>query len=264
MQKKIFYFSGNEKKTNITILLENLFYQKKLEKQQPLFVESEKDFFLTSTARTKKKGKSYRLFDLNPDLEVMSIPLDKLKALAAGKKQGELAGIDDQFTDVYLSGDCSAESIPMISVCDYLVLLVRNDIYATGYLYNIMKLFKKYSLAKKIVIIISDVKRIEEAGAIFLSYVNELKKMLPEGGDLVFGGYFSLDIKRLVYSAQRREPLVKTFPGCTMHGTIKYIDRMISGLETYFHDLPPLIAIASALNKVPDAAEAGNGASPGS
>jgi hypothetical protein len=245
MGKKVYFVSGNEHKSLVSVFLENLLYQQKQDNGSPLFIEPGNDFFTNGENKKKMKGRGLRAFDYYPDLDITSIPLEKAKGLPAEGEKREIKLAEEKFTDIFIYGEIKPPAIPIVALADYILLVLKKNVYSTGFVYSLLKLLKENGIQKKILIIFSAVSYLEEAAAQFNLLRDELQGMLGERPDLQFGGFFPIDSKYLAHAAQKHQPCVKVFPQSSFHGVIKYITRTLNGLETYVHDLPFLYGLAT-------------------
>ena len=86
-------------------------------------------------------------------------------------------------------------------------------------------------ISKKVNIIITEEKYIEDAAAAFVKLKTEMLGMFGPKLDLNFSGFFFFDTNRLAIANQRREIFIRYFPEVPFHGKIKYTNDNLNKLD---------------------------------
>ncbi|MBN2352167.1 MAG: hypothetical protein JXD23_06310 [Spirochaetales bacterium] len=248
---KYFFVSGNAERRLIGAFLENLLLGRKRDDKPALLIGPDDGLFAAGASVKKMKDRALRAFDYYPDLEIAFLPLSKTKELPAGGKIRESRLIEENFSDIFLYHGFNPKAVPLVALADYVLLLVKKDVYCTGYLYTLAKALKEKDILKKIIVVHSEVGRLEDAASAFASLREELGGMLGQKPDVHFGGFFPVDAAYLAHASRKGLPCVKVFPESAFHGVIKYINRSLSGLETYFHEQPFLCGLSALPRESP-------------
>jgi hypothetical protein len=236
MEPKIFFVAGNEATHLTSIFLENLLFYKKLKQETPLFIDTNKGILFTSKSKQKARKKELRMYDYYPELDITTIPFERIMNLVGDGKHENFFKTESHFTNIFIYDDIDPDTINLAALCDYLLFVVKNDTYSSGYLYKTLKQLKEKNMYKKILVIVSDTEFIEESAAVFVRLKAEIEEMLHDTIDAVFLGFLKLETKRLYYSLQKGQPYIKTFPDSGFCGLIKYINDKIETLPGYLHD----------------------------
>jgi hypothetical protein len=253
MANKAYFVTGNEQRSLAGVFLENLLCQRRLDNGFPLFIESGNGFLPNGAARKKMKERALRAFDWLPGLDIALLPMERAKDLAADGRKAETRLAEERFTDAFLYDDVNRDTLPLLGLCDYLIVLLKSDVYAAGFIYKLLKLLNEGHLPLKTLVVLSGVPYIEEAALSFKRYRDELQGMLGERPDVQFGGFFPIDAGYLAHAAQVNLPCVKVFPDTAFQGAIKYVNRSLDGLENHIRDLPFLYALGKLKKNAPPA-----------
>jgi MinD-like ATPase involved in chromosome partitioning or flagellar assembly len=248
METKIFFVAGNEKPHLISLFLENLLFYKNKKQEPSLFIDTNRGISFTSRPKQKVKEKELRMYDYYPDFDIISITFEKLINLAGNGKYEDFFKTEAHFSDFFIYDEINTNTINLLSLSDYLLFIVKNDTYSSGYLYNILKQLKAKNIYKKILVIVSEAKSIEEAANVFVRLKAEIEDMLQERLDAVFAGFLRINTKRLYYSLQKSQPYIKTFPSSKLCGLIKFINDKLKNLENYLHDQSLYKALAESVS----------------
>ncbi len=236
MESKIFFVSGNETPRVISVLLENLLFYKKINRESPLFIDTNKGITFTSALKQKLKEKNLRMYDYYPDMDITAISLEKISNLGGDGNHEDFFNTEGYFNNIFIYQDINPDTINLAVLSDYLIFIIKNNAYSSGYLYKALKQLKEKNMYKKILVIVSETKFIEEAAQIFVRLKTEIENMLQGKIDAVFAGFIKIDTKRLYHSLQKNQPYIKTFPDSNLCGLIKYINDKLVNLESYMHD----------------------------
>jgi hypothetical protein len=245
MGRKYYFVSGNEGKNALAILLENLLYLKKQAGENPLFIETDGSPFPAAAVRKKIKNRAFRFVDFLPDAEITSLPLERVKGAGAEGKKKEIRQTEEEYTDIFLCDRIDRATLPLVSLADYLILLLKNNVYCAGFLYTLFKRMSEYGIEKRMVIVYSNFDRLELAARAHLQLKAETEKMLGNEADIQFGGFLPIDVKYLAHAAGKNQPCIKIFPESPFHGVIKYVNRTLNSLDFVMHELPFLYSAAT-------------------
>jgi hypothetical protein len=146
-------------------------------------------------------------------------------------------------------GKIDKQSIDLISHCDYIVMCIKNDVYCSGFLYSAIKYLMQRRINKRIILIISGTPYIEKAVTIYQNRIEELLKLVDSPVNFIFGGLFSLDLKRLTHSMRHNKPICKLFPESPICGALQYNLRIMESQQPFLHDQDYFSAIQDALAK---------------
>jgi hypothetical protein len=86
-------------------------------------------------------------------------------------------------------------------------------------------------IEKDMSIVISGIKRVEDAARLFVKIRDEMKQMIDSSLTFDFIGHLDLVINRITFAKKRGSVYVKMFENDSFHGNIKYISEKLAGLE---------------------------------
>src|SRR4030042_5224282 len=86
-------------------------------------------------------------------------------------------------------------------------------------------------IEKNMTIVISGIKRVEDAAQLFIKIRDEMKEMIDSSLTFDYIGHLDLNIGRITFAKKRKEAYLKMFENDSFHGCIKYISERLAGLE---------------------------------
>jgi hypothetical protein len=234
-QSKVFLVTGNETLRNKDIFLENLMYHQRLKKENPFLIDLIPHHNCFSGEPKKLDGKSELpdFFDYYTDLDVPCITGERIAAELKGKHSEELLALGENFSSTFVFGAFPQESDQFYSCIDHIILLIRNDYESSSYLFNLINGLYDKMIEKNMGIIISGIRRLEDAAQLFIKIRDEMKEMIDSSLSFDFLGYLDFNISRITFAKKRNEVYLKVFENDSFHGNIKYISEKLAGLE-YF------------------------------
>ncbi|MBN1697886.1 MAG: hypothetical protein JW881_10270 [Spirochaetales bacterium] len=232
-ETKIYLVTGNEDLRNRNLFIENLLYQKALMGEKPLLIDLvvNNRCFIEEAIKEKNNTKNNDIFDYYTDMAIPSIPFEKLYSILKGKKSQEVIGRENDFSCIVMFGELLSELTYLYQCVDHIVLVVKNDYETSNYLYGfINKLYDKM-IDKNINIVVSGIKRIEDAAMLFCKLRDEMKEMIDSTLVFDFLGFFDFDVKKISFIKRKRITYIKIFFEDDFHGNIKFINEKMEGLE---------------------------------
>lgn len=243
-EPKIYLITGNEDIRNRNLFLENLTYHKKLKGENPLiinFVLGNQCFKDVGSDKEKKtaqnNNKKNKYLQYHTDIDIPVIDYTALSFLCKKNKGEELFLSENDYDNIFIFGEPPQEMVPIFDCIDHITLLIKNDYETSSYLYNFINKLYERMIVKNISIIISDIKRIEDAGDLFIKLHSEMKEMIDQSLSFEFLGHFPLDIRKISFTRRINKIYIKLFFEDEFHGCLKYIDEKMHGQE-YFKIKP--------------------------
>ncbi len=229
-KSRVHLVTGNEEINFKHLLLENLFYYKKFIKENPLLINSDENNSLRMNHNKLIKNSDIKSFDYYTKLGFTAIEMKELY-YELQKNNTPFLEIENDFSDTFILGEVKVDDMEFFDLIDYVILIMKNNVESSSYLYNYLNKLLNKMIDKKIYIIVSNIKKIEEAVSFFIKLRNEMKKLIDVTFDLNFIGFADYDVKKIVYSKEREETLIESFFEDSFHGTIKFINEKLNSLE---------------------------------
>jgi hypothetical protein len=206
-----------------------------MKKENPFLINLIPNHNCFSGEPEKHDGKSELpgFFDYYTELDIPCITGEKLAAELKGKNREELLALGEGFSNTFIFGALPQESDQFYSCIDHIVFLIKNDFESSSYLFNFINNLYDKMIEKNMSIIISGIKRVEDAAQLFIKIRNEMKEMIDSSLTFDFLGHLDFNISRITFAKKRKEIYLKIFENDSFHGSIKYISEKLAGLE-YF------------------------------
>jgi hypothetical protein len=235
VESKVFLVTGNEDLRNKNLLIENLLYLEKKRQENPLLIDliPGNSCFSMECGEAAGKSKVHSPFEYFTDLEIPRITGEKLSSELTGKNNEELFAYEEAFTNTFILGAFPKESLRYYNCIDHIIFVVKNDFESSSYLFNFINDLYDQMVQKNICLLISGIKRIEDAAGFFVRLREEMKNLIDTGLSFDFLGALDFDVNKIAFSRKRKEPYLKIFEGDSLQGNIKYIHEKLQGLE-YF------------------------------
>jgi len=238
-QPRVFLVTGNETLTNKDVFLEALMYHQKLKHESPLLVDfiPHHRCFPGKPVKPDRKSALPRFFEYYTDLDIPCITREQLVAELQGENREELLALDESFSSIFILGVPPRESNPFyhcLDDCiDHIVFLIRNDFASSSYLFNFINELYEKMIEKNLSIIISGIKRVEDAARFFARIRDEMKEMIDASLAFDYLGHLDFDSSRITFAKRRNAAYLKLFRDDSFHGNIKYISEKLEGLERF-------------------------------
>jgi hypothetical protein len=234
-QSKVFLVTGNENLRNKDVFLETIVYHQKLKKENPFLINliPNHNCFSGEPVKLDSKSALPDLFEYYTDLDIPCITGERLAAELKGKNSEELLTLGETFSNTFLFGAFPHESDQFYSCIDHIIFLIKNDYESSSYLFNFINGLYDKMIEKNMSIIISGIKRVEDAAQLFIKIRDEMKEMIDSSLTFDFLGHLDFNISRITFAKKRNEVYLKIFENDSFHGSIKYISEKLAGLE-YF------------------------------
>ena len=234
-ESKVFLVTGNEDLRNKNLFLENLLYFEKKRQESPLLIDliPGNSCFSMECAESGGKSKTRSPFEYFTELEIPRITGERLASELTGKDGEELFAYEDAFSNTFILGAFPKESLRFYNCIDHIVFVIKNDFESSSYLFNFINDLYDQMVQKNMCILISGIKRIEDAAGFFVKLRDEMKSLIDGGLSFDFLGALDFDLNRIAFSKKRQEPYLKIFEGDSMHGNIKYVHERLYGLEHF-------------------------------
>jgi hypothetical protein len=236
-RSKVFLVAGNENLRNKDVFLESLIYHQKLKKESPLLVNvmPNHNCFSGTPAKPDKKSPLPDFFDYYTDLAIPSISRERLIEELQGDRREELIALDNSFSNIFLLGvlpQRGSQFYSYLDTCiDHIIFIIKNDYESSSYLFDFINDLYDKMIEKDMCIIISGIKRVEDAARLFVRIRNEMKEMIDSSLTFDFIGYLDLIIGKITFAKRRGSVYVSLFENDAFHGNIKYISEKLTGLE---------------------------------
>jgi hypothetical protein len=234
---KVFLVTGNENLRNKDVFLESLLYHQKLKKETPLLVDliPNHNCFSGTPRKPDKKSPLPDFFDYYTDLDIPCISRERLIEELKGNKREELIALGSSFSSTFLLGVLPQESNRFFSCLDkcidHIIFILKNDYESSSYLFDFINGLYDKMIEKNMCIVISGIKRVEDAARLFVKIRDEMKEMIDSTLTFDFIGHLDLIISRITFAKRRSAVYVKIFENDSFHGNIKYISEKLAGLE---------------------------------
>jgi hypothetical protein len=232
-ETKIYLVTGNDELRNRNLFIENLLYHKSLMGEKSLLIDLiiNNRCFVDEAVKNKNTTRNNELFAYHTDMKIPSVLFEKLHVELKGRKAQEIIKQENDFTSIILFGELLTDFTSLYQCVDHIILVVKNDYETSNYLFNfINKLYDKM-IDKNINLIISGIKRIEDAAQLFCKLRDEMKEMIDSSLVFDFLGYLYFDIKKISIAKNKKKLYIKIFFEDDFHGSIKYINEKMHGLE---------------------------------
>jgi hypothetical protein len=234
-QSKVFLVTGNENLRNKDVFLETLVYHQKLKKENPFLINliPNHNCFSGEPKKLDSKSALPGLFDYYTDLDIPCITGERLAVDLKGKNREKLLALGETFSNTFLFGAFPQESDRFYNCIDHIIFLIKNDYESSSYLFNFINGLYDKMIEKNMGIVISGIKRLEDAAQLFIKIRDEMKEMIDSGLTFDFIGHLDFNISRITFAKKRKEVYLKIFENDSFHGNVKYINEKLAGLE-YF------------------------------
>jgi hypothetical protein len=236
-QSKVFLVTGNESLRNKDVFLENLIYHQKLKKETPLLVNviPNHNCFSGEPKKPDAKSELPDCFDYYTDLDIPCIPRERLIEELRGGNREKLLALNDSFSNVFILGVLPQEGNRFYSYLDscidYIIFILKNDYESSSYLFNFINSLYDKIIEKDMCIIISGIRRVEDAARLFIRIRDEMKEMIDSSLTFDFIGHLDFVISRITFANKRDSTYLKIFENDSFHGNIKYISEKLAGLD---------------------------------
>ncbi len=254
-RSKVFLVAGNENLRNKDVFLESLLYHQKLKKESPLLVNVIPNHNCFSGKPAKPAGKSTLpdFFDYYTDLDIPCISRERLVEELRGNKREELIALENSFSSIYLLGVLPQRGNVFYSYLDkcidHIIFIIKNDYESSSYLFDFINGLYDKMIEKDMCIIISGIKRVEDAARLFVKIRDEMKEMIDSSLNFDFIGYLDLVISKITFAKKRGSVYVNLFENDSFHGNIKYISEKLAGLEDSIGSQPFFQTIANLVQE---------------
>jgi hypothetical protein len=254
-RSKVYLVAGNENLRNKDIFLESLLFHQKQKKESPLLVNVIPNHNCFSGKPAKPDGKSTLpdFFDYHTDLGIPCISRERLIEELQGKRREELIALENSFTSIFLLGVLPQRGNKFYSYLDkcidHIVFVIKNDYESSSYLFDFINGLYDNMIEKDMCIIISGIKRVEDAARLFVKLRDEMKEMIDSSLAFEFIGYLDLIISRITFAKKRGSVYVNLFENDSFHGNIKYISEKLAGLEDSIGTQPFFQTIANLVQE---------------
>jgi hypothetical protein len=232
---KVFLVTGNEDLRNKNLFLENLLYFKKRKQENPLLIDliPGNVCFSMEAGKSGEKSKTQSRFEYFTDLDVPAITGEKLEAELKGKNSEELFAYEGAFSTTFILGAFPKESLQFYNCIDHIIFVIKNEYESSSYLFNFINNLYDQMIEKNMGILISGIKKIEDAAQLYVKLRDEMKGLIDASLSFDFMGSLEFDINKIAFAKKRKEPYLRIFEGDSLHGNIKYVNEKLLGLE-YF------------------------------
>jgi hypothetical protein len=236
-RSKVFLVAGNENLRNKDVFLESLMYHQKLKKENPLLVNviPNHNCFSGKPEKPDRKSTLPDFFDYYTDLDIPCISRERLIEELKGNNRKEFIALGDSFSNVFLLGILPRQGSQFYSYLDrcidHIIFIIKNDYESSSYLFDFINGLYDKMIEKDMSIVISGIKRVEDAARLFVRIRDEMKEMIDSSLTFEFLGHLDLVINRITFAKKRGSVYVKMFENDSFHGNIKYISEKLAGLE---------------------------------
>lgn len=237
VQSKVFLVAGNENLRNKDVFLESLMYHQKLKKENPLLVNviPNHNCFSGTPNKLNRKSALPDFFDYYTDLDIPCISRERLIEELKGNDREELIALGNSFSNIFLLGVLPRQGSQFYNYLDkcidHIVFIIKNDYESSSYLFDFINGLYDKMIEKDMCIIISGIKRVEDAARLFVRIRDEMKEMIDSSLTFDFIGHLDLVINKITFAKKRGSVYVKLFENDSFHGNIKYISEKFAGLE---------------------------------
>jgi hypothetical protein len=234
-QSKVFLVTGNEDIRNRNLLIENLLFYKKLKGEKPLLVNliPNNNCFTAQPGNNGGKSKTRGLFNLNTVLEIPSVTGENLVKALKDKEREELLSQENECTSMFIFGTFPQEIAKYYGCIDHILLVIKNEYESSSYLFNYINSLYDKMIEKNLGIVVSGIKRIEDAARFYVRLRNEMRDMIDSSLSFDFIGSLDIDVNKIKFAAKRNEMYIGLFEDDSFHGNIKYINERLEGLEHF-------------------------------
>jgi hypothetical protein len=230
--KPVFLISGNEEIKYRNMFIENLVFHEKHKRENPLVIDQFASGYTPGTIKKNNKNRIGKPFLLNSNLEFVSVPFYELyKEIKNTKSKMDVFSVEKGFTGYYWNGDIKLDHYKLYDLIDCIILLIRNSAASSSYLYSYLKKMLEQKIDKKIYVIVSGEKNIDDAADFFIKLRAEMLNMTCEHFDMNFAGNIFWDEYKENHSRGRKEVYIESFFEDSFHGEIKYVDELLSKVK---------------------------------
>ena len=225
MDDKVYFVTGNENSLKMGLLIENILYQKKAMKKEVLLIDSNMNLLTTEQIKLNSKEKLLKNAEYFSKNKIPSISLDKLQIdLGIYKKNNSIQTLENKFNDIYIfeKPDITNFKLPLCS--DEIILIITKESNSISFLFKFLKQLLDNEIEnKKISIVISNIKNIEDSVGFYSNMCPEVSSLLENNFQFNYLGFVNFDEERISISLNKKEAYIQTFPESAFHGYVKYI-----------------------------------------
>jgi hypothetical protein len=245
------FVAGNADERYTTLSVENLLTDLAAAGASPLAVYLGAAPFSSAPVRGGSRDRREKYFARYGTARIPAIRFDELtRALADPRRKSLFAAEGSRYSHVVMSAP-SVPSSGLPVVADAAVLLVTRGTSTSGWVYETARSIARGGEALPIALVILNADHLEEAAVFFHQVKEEIASLLKTPQPIAFAGYLKFDPGYTEAAVRARRPIVELFPGCPLHGQVRYVLRALSSLvpappaEAYFVRLAAWLAARS-------------------